>query len=43
MESFRSQAVRLRRDFDLAQHGAEVNPLAVVAAVVFAESLHHGD
>ena len=30
----------LRGGFDLAQHGAEVNRLAVVAAVVLAELLH---
>jgi len=30
----------LRRRFDVAQHGADVNRLAVVAAVIFAELLH---
>ena len=30
----------MRGSFDLAQHGADVNRLAVVAAVVFAELLH---
>jgi len=33
-------AVLLRGDFDLAQYGADVNCLAVVAAVIFAELLH---
>ena len=27
-------------DFDIAQHGADVNHLAVVATVIFAELLH---
>jgi hypothetical protein len=30
----------LRRRFDIAQRGADVNRLAVVAAVIFAELLH---
>ncbi len=30
----------LRGGLDVAQHGADVNRLAVVAAVVFAEFLH---
>jgi hypothetical protein len=33
-------AVLLRGGFDITQHGADVNRLAVVAAVVFAGLLH---
>jgi hypothetical protein len=40
MENFRRPAMSLRGGFDRAQHGADVNRLAVVAAVVFAELLH---
>jgi hypothetical protein len=32
--------VRLRCGLDLAQDGADVNCLAVVTVVIFAESLH---
>ena len=32
--------MQLRRPFDVAQHGANVNRVAVVAAMVFAELLH---
>ena len=38
--NFRSPAVLLRRDFDVMQDSADVNRLAVVTAVVFAESFH---
>ena len=37
VKNFRRPAVLLRRDFDRAQRGANVNRLAVVAVVVFAE------
>ena len=40
VESFRRPALLLGRNFDVAQHGADVNRLAVVAAVIFAELLH---
>ena len=40
MKNFRSPAVPLRRHFDLAQHGAEVNRLAVVAAVILVGLWH---
>ena len=40
MKNFRTPAVRQRGDFDLSQDGADVNRLAVVAAVIFAELLH---
>jgi hypothetical protein len=30
----------LRGDFDIAQDGADVNRLAVIAAVIFAEPFH---
>ena len=33
-------AVLLRGDFDIAQHGADVNRLAVVTAVIFAQFFH---
>ena len=33
-------AVLLRGGFDVAQHGAEVKGLAVVAAVIFAKPFH---
>ena len=33
-------AMLLRGGFDVAQDGADVNPLAVVAAVIFTESFH---
>ena len=32
--------MRLRRGFDVMEHGADVNRFAVVAAVIFAEFLH---
>jgi hypothetical protein len=32
--------VQSRRWFDLAQHGADVNRLAMIAAVIFSELLH---
>ena len=32
--------MRGRGDFDVAQHGADINRLAVIAAVIFAELLH---
>jgi hypothetical protein len=37
---FRGPAVLLRGDFEVAEHGADVDGLAVVAAVIFAEALH---
>jgi hypothetical protein len=37
---FRCPAVLLRRNFDVTQDGADVNRLAVVAAVIFAKPLH---
>ena len=37
---FRRPAVLPRCRFGLAQHGPDVNPLAVIAAVVFAKLLH---
>ena len=40
VKHFRSPAVQLRGSFDIAQRGADVNCLAVVAAVIFAEFLH---
>ena len=40
MKDFRNPAVRLRRRRDRAQPGADVNRLAMVAAVIFAELLH---
>ena len=40
VKNFRSPAVLLRRSFNLAQHGAEGNCLAVIAAVIFAKFLH---
>ena len=40
VENFRRPAVLLRRRFDFAQHGADVNRLAVIAAMIFAELLH---
>lgn len=40
LKNFRSPTVRLRRRFDLAQHGAGINRLAVIATVIFAELLH---
>ena len=43
VKNFGSPAVRLRRGLDVAQHGADVNRLAVVAAVIFAEPFHYGD
>ena len=39
-EYLRSPAMRLRGDFDVAQHGADVNGFAVVAAVIFAKPFH---
>jgi len=39
-KSLGSPAVLLRRNFNVAQDGADVNPLAVVAAVIFTESFH---
>ena len=35
-----SPAVLLRRNFDVAQDGANVNRLAVVTAVIFAKPFH---
>jgi hypothetical protein len=32
--------MRLSGEFDLAQHGADINRLAVVAVLIFAELLH---
>ena len=40
---FLRPAVLLGGGFQLAQHGVDVNPLAVIAAVVFAEFLHAGN
>ena len=40
VENFRSPAVLLRRRFDIAQHGADVNRLAEIAAKIFTELLH---
>src|SRR5476651_2017378 len=40
VKQFGSPAMRLRGGFDVAQHGADVNRLAVIAAVIFAELLH---
>ena len=37
---FGSPAVLLRGGFDVAQHGADVNRLAVVTAVIFAKPFH---
>ncbi len=39
-KGFPAPAVLPGGGFDVAQHGADVNPFAVVAAVIFAESLH---
>src|ERR1700690_235434 len=40
---FGSPAVLLGRNFEVAQDGADVDCLAVVAAVVFAEFFHAGN
>jgi hypothetical protein len=40
VKNFRSPAVLLRGGFDLAQHGAEGDRLAMVTAVIFAKFLH---
>jgi hypothetical protein len=40
VKNFRSPAVRLGGGFDITQHGANVNGLAVVTAVIFTEPLH---
>lgn len=40
VKQFRRPAVLLRGGLEVAQHGADVYRLAVVAAVVFAEFLH---
>jgi len=40
MKNFRSPAVLPRGDFDIAQDGADINRLAVVAAMIFAELFH---
>ncbi len=40
VKNFRSPAVLSRRSFDVAQHGANINRLAVIAAMIFAELLH---
>ena len=40
MKNFRSPAVLLRRRFDVAQHGANINRLAEIAAKIFTEFLH---
>ena len=40
VKQFRSPTMLLRRRFHVTQHGADVNRLAVVAAVIFAELLH---
>ena len=40
VEQFGRPTVFLRRDFDIAQHAADVNRLAVIAAVIYAEFLH---
>ena len=37
---FRCPAVLLRGGFDIAQDGADVNRLAMVTAVIFAEPFH---
>ena len=37
---FGGPAVLLRRGFDVAQDGADINRLAVVATMIFAEMLH---
>ena len=42
VENVRGPAVGWRRRLDGAQHGLDVNPLAVVAVVVFSEFLHAG-
>ena len=42
-EYLRSPTVLFGRGFDVAQHGANVNRLAVVTAVIFAESFHAGN
>ena len=39
-EGFPGPAVLLRRQFDLLQHRANINRLAVVTAVIFAELFH---
>lgn len=43
VEEIRSPAALQRGRFDVAQHGVDVNRLAVVAAVVFTELLHAGN
>ena len=40
MKNFRSPAVLLRGGFDVAQDSADVNGLAVVTAMIFAQLLH---
>ena len=40
VENFFCPAMRLRGRFELAKHGADFNPFAVIAAVIFAELLH---
>jgi hypothetical protein len=40
VKQFGSPAVRLRGGPGLAQHGADVNRLAVIAAVIYAQLLH---
>jgi len=40
VEQLGSPAVGQRGGFDVAQHGMDVNRLAVVAAVIFAKLLH---
>ena len=40
VKQFGSPAVFLRGSLDVAQHGANVNRLAMIAAVIFVELLH---
>jgi hypothetical protein len=39
-ECLRSPAMQLRGDFDVAQHGVDVDGVAVVTAVIFAKPFH---